>query len=181
MEREVVNIAICDDDYKVQFLIEDGVTRMFDEYGKKAIIECFDTGDDLCESYKKERFDLIFLDIEFKGKSGVEVGRYIRDIIKDEVVQIAYISGNTSYAMELFESRPINFLKKPISESDLKRVVNKFLIINEQKKDVLRIKIGREIYSIPFSDIVYMTSRGRKITLYGVRNKYEFYDTLDAV
>ena len=120
-----IKIAICDDDINIQFTIEGFLQHILEEYGVESEIECFDLGDKICESHEKGKFDLIFLDIEYEGKNGVEVGKYIREIVGDEIVQIAYISGNTGYAMELFEYRPINFLVKPITETEVKKVIDK--------------------------------------------------------
>ena len=42
------------------------------------------------------RYDLIFLDIEFPKMDGIEIGKYIREIKKDNITQIVYVSGRKS-------------------------------------------------------------------------------------
>lgn len=176
-----IKIAICDDDIRIQFSIGDFLQHILGMYGIKAEIECFDSGDELCRVYENGRFDLIFLDIEFEGKNGVEVGRHIREAAGDETVQIAYISGNTGYAMELFEYRPINFLVKPIKEAEIKRVLDKYLIVNNQKVDSFRYKTGSGIFRVPLSEIKYFSSSTRKVTLHGRGRGAEFYGSLEDV
>lgn len=176
-----IKIAICDDDIKIQFTIEKFVQSILEEYSIEKEIECFDCGDKLCNIYEKGKFDLIFLDIEYKGKNGVEVGKYIRETIGDESVQIAYISGNTSYAMELFEYRPINFLVKPISETEVRKIIDKFLLLNNQKLEIFQYKIGSNIFQIALSEIVYLSSNARKITLHGKNKNDEFYGSLEYI
>lgn len=176
-----IKIAICDDDIDIQFSVEGFLLHILEGYGIEAEIECFDLGDELCAAYEKGKFDLIFLDIEFKGKNGVEVGRYIRETAGDETVQIAYISGNTGYAMELFEYHPINFLVKPVSEADIRRVLDKYLILSGQKTEHFQYKIGSRIYQAALSEITYFSSRGRKVTLHGRETEAEFYGSLDSV
>ena len=46
--------------------------------------------------------------------SGIEAGDYIRNYLDNKQVQIVYISENSSYALELFQTQPLNFLIKPI-------------------------------------------------------------------
>ncbi len=174
-------IAICDDDINIQFAIEGFLQQIFDGYNLSVEIECFDAGDRLCEIYKKGMFDLIFLDIEYEGKNGVEVGRHIRETIGDEMVQIAYISGNTGYALELFEYHPINFLVKPIAEMDVKRVVDKYLILSNQKREKFQYKIGSKRHQVALSEIKYFSSRARKVTLHGKENEEEFYGSLETI
>ena len=176
-----IKIAICDDDINIQFVVEEFLQHILEEYNIESEIECFDFGDKLCETYEKGKFDLIFLDIEYEGKNGVEVGKYIREIMGDETVQIAYISGNTGYAMELFEYRPINFLVKPISEVDVKRIIDKYLIINNQKTEKFQYKIGSNIFQVALSEIKYFSSRARKVTLHGKEKEAEFYGSLESI
>ena len=80
---------------------------------------------------QRQIFDLIFLDIELKKKSGLDVSNYIRNELGNESVQIAYISAKTGYAMDLFEFRPINFLVKPLEYS--KVVITIFCAILQYK------------------------------------------------
>lgn len=176
-----IKIAICDDDINIQFTIEGFLQHILEEYGVESEIECFDLGDKICESYEKGKFDLIFLDIEYEGKNGVEVGKYIREIVGDEIVQIAYISGNTGYAMELFEYRPINFLVKPITETEVKKVIDKYLILSNQKVENFQYKIGSDIYQVALSEIKYFSSRARKVILHGREREAEFYGSLETI
>ena len=153
-----VKVAICDDDINVQFIIEGYVVKLLEKQGLKAEIECFDCGDALCEAYETGKFDLVFLDIEYKGRNGVEVAKYIRETIDDEAVQIAFISGVSGYAMELFDYRPINFLTKPISEADVKRVIDKFVRLYSQKIEYFSYRKGTAENRYNLSDITYFES-----------------------
>jgi DNA-binding LytR/AlgR family response regulator len=144
-------------------------------------MECFDSGDHLCENYEKGKYDLIFLDIEYEGKNGVETGKYIRETMGDETVQIAYISGNIGYAMELFEYHPINFLEKPVSEAAVKRVVDKYLLLSNQKFENFQYKIGSDRFQVALSEIKYFSSRARKVTLHGKEKDEEFYGSLETI
>lgn len=176
-----IKIAICDDDINIQFAVEGFLQHILGEYGIGSQIECFDLGDELCEAYEKGKFDLLFLDIKYEGRNGVEVGRYIRETVGDEAVQIAYISGDTGYAMELFEYRPINFLIKPVSEAEVKRVLDKYLKISYQKTENFQYKIGSDIFQVALSEIKYFSSRARKVILHGKERKAEFYGSLESI
>lgn len=176
-----IKIAICDDDINIQFAIEGFLQHILEKYGIGSEIECFDLGDELCEAYEKGKFDLIFLDIKYEGKNGVEVGKYIREAVGDETVQIAYISGDTGYAMELFEYRPINFLVKPVSKAEVKRVLDKYLIISNQKVENFQYKIGSDIFQVALSEIKYFSSCARKVILHGREMEAEFYGSLGSI
>lgn len=176
-----MRVAICDDEYKIQFLMEDYLEQIFREYDMKNEIEVYSNGEEFCRQFEKNRFDLVFLDIELPGMNGVQIGRFIREQVRDEKVQIAYVSGNTGYALELFEFRPINFLVKPVQLGDIRHVVDKYLLLEGQDTEAFRYKKGADFFQIPMSDILYFTSRGRKVTIYKNDGEDEFYSTLEQV
>ena len=128
-----MSIAVCDDDTKIQSIVQEYICKYSMEKDIDIKVDCYDTGEELCNQYQRGKYDLIFLDIEFTGRSGVEVGSFIRDIVQDEKVQIAYISGKTKYALELFEYHPINFLIKPFTEADVQKII---IGLNKERKNV---------------------------------------------
>jgi len=176
-----LKVAVCDDEIQIQFMIEGFLERIFEEYAIDAEIECFSSGEEFCDSYVRGKYDLIFLDIEFSGMNGVEIGRFIREHVGDETVQIAYVSGNTGYAMELFEYRPINFLAKPVVLKDIRKIVDKYLLLSNQKKENFQYKIGKDIFQISLSDILYFSSNARKVTVHRINEAAEFYGNLEQI
>lgn len=48
---------------------------------------------------RKNKLDILFLEIEMPGQNGIQVGEYIRDDIKNEAMHIIYVSSKTNYAM----------------------------------------------------------------------------------
>lgn len=173
-----VKIAVCDDEKIFCDQITKFLKDIFNEHSVECTIDCFLTGEALCSAMAHDPFDLIFLDIELASMNGVEVGTYIREHLKNEIVQIAYISSQTKYSMQLFESRPINFLVKPISYDALESLIKKYLLITATESKIFVFKYNREYQKIPLSDIIYLTSCGKKVTVITTNAEYEFYDTL---
>jgi hypothetical protein len=48
-----MKIAICNDDIKIQFAIEGYVQHILEAYNIESEMECFDSGDNLCEHYEE--------------------------------------------------------------------------------------------------------------------------------
>jgi len=119
----MLRIAICDDDIQFCSNLETLLLSLGKEYSIRIDVEVFYTGEGLLKLMRRgEKFDCIYLDIELTGVQGVIVGETIREELKDECVKIIYVSGKESYALDLFETRPMNFLLKPIDESKLTKV-----------------------------------------------------------
>lgn len=176
-----IQIAICDDEDKICLQLKDILGSISDEKSVEFIIQIFQRGEDLCKSLKDKDYDLIFLDIELPKINGIEVGKYIREKLNNEIVQIAYISAKTEYAMELFDYRPINFLQKPLDKEKVLKVIDKYMILREQDNYIFSYKKNREFFDIPMSEIMYFESSYRKVKVYMRNGEDEFYDSLDKV
>lgn len=176
-----VRIAICDDEQEICALLEELLIKILEEKGINYEIEPFYSGKTLCNELKMQKYNLIFLDIEMKEKDGIETGKFIREELKDESVQIAYISSKTAYAMELFEFHPINFLTKPLEQSKVQKVIEKYFAITEQKNEFFEYKKKTEFFKIQMSEIIYFESRGRKILVKTMNGEDEFYGSMEDI
>ncbi|MCG5104937.1 LytR/AlgR family response regulator transcription factor [Oceanobacillus alkalisoli] len=83
-----------------------------------------ETGEELIEQYQLHQPDVIFLDVEMPGMSGVEAAKYIT---KDEVKQPLFIftTAYDEYAMDAFDIEAIDYLLKPYEESHFKRALKR--------------------------------------------------------
>lgn len=174
-------IAVCDDEQIICSTMYNKLQNLSKSKSVIFEIDCFTSGEELCDEIKHTNYDLLFLDIELPKMNGVAVGQYIRETLKNETIQIAYISSKQEYAMELFEMRPINFLVKPLSDEKIENVIDKFLQLNKIDTETFNFKARHNYYKIPFSDILYFCSNGRKINIVTSNKEYEFYGSLDNI
>lgn len=176
-----INIAVCDDEKEICDYFKKELTEIFLSKNIDFNINIFLNGEDLCDEMLNTNYDLIFLDIELPMKNGIETGKFIRENLYNEYVQIAYISSKKTYAMELFESHPLNFLIKPISHDKLLQLIEKFLLISNIDNKTFKFKAGHQYKKIALSEILYFTSSGRKVIIITLSDTFEYYDTLDNV
>ena len=52
---------------------------------------------------------------------------------------------------------------------------------NKIDTETFNFKAGHNYYKIPFSDILYFCSNGRKINIVTLKKEYEFYGSLDNI
>ncbi len=178
----MLRIAICDDVKIICQQLEDMLADIEEETNEQFEVEVFYSGEELYRFLRKNnRYNLIFLDIEMRDLNGVEVGKKIRDEMNDETTQIVYISGRESYAMDLFEVRPLNFLIKPVSKSKVEAAVNKAIKILGENKHFYEYKNGNVNFSVPVGDILYFESDGRKVNIILMDDVKAFYGKLSEV
>ena len=181
----MITVAICDDEKKICAELECALIDIFGKLQTKHEIDVFITGEELCQKIEAgAHYDLIFLDIEFaKDKiNGVEVGRLIRDTYQNNIVSIVYISWEKSYALQLFEIHPLNFLIKPLEYDAVEKVIRKYLKIYRVWSEVFTYKFGHDVFKVQVKDIVYLESVKRKLVIHlSDGRKEEFYGTLKEV
>lgn len=175
-------IGICDDDIK----FSEELKKLVKEYAEKnnisVKVQSFVNSNDLFKSLEEEGlFEILFLDIELKETTGVIVGKRIRSDIKNEAMQIVFVSSKQGYAMQLFEIRPMNFLIKPIDYKKVSDIMNEYGRLYKFQSDFFRYSIGKREYRINEQQIMYFESKGKKIIMVTPDSQKAFYGKLSEV
>lgn len=88
------------------------------------LAECDDLPNGI-KAIKKHKPDIVFLDIEMPGRSGLEILDYFED---EEVnFDIVFTTGYSDYAIQAFKLSATDYLLKPINPDTLSRTVEKLL------------------------------------------------------
>ncbi len=180
-------IAICDDEIPTCAAVE----KMVMEYSKKHAIdfqvEAFFSGEALFRFIEEgNHVDILFLDIELTGVSGVEVGKQLRNEWKNTTIKIIYISSKENYALQLFKVRPIDFLIKPLGIEEVDEALDRALEELQVESQFFEYKFGHRHFRIPVKDIYYFQSEGKKIKVVNSTGEpFWFYgklnDTLEQI
>ena len=178
-------VAICDDEKRICAEMENGLIDILGRLNIKYEIDVYFTGEQLCAKMENgAHYDLVFLDIEFAQNTinGVEIGKHIREVHRNDMVSIVYISWKMKYSMQLFDIRPLNFLIKPLDYEKVEQVIKTYLNISELWSEDFTYKIGHDTYKVYIKDIVYIQSVKRKLVLQlADGRKQEFYGALKEV
>ena len=176
-------IAVCDDVASVCNELKTMIMDMKNDLICKEItIDTFYSGEALIDNIKEENlYDLIFLDIELGKINGVEVGHIIRKQMEDYVTKIIYISSKDIYDRQLFDVQPLHFLKKPIDSKKVFDDIQLAMKISEKENRNFEFKSFRNTIKVPYRDILYFESRGRKVFLMGTKNNYIFYGNINSL
>ena len=175
-------IAICDDEPIICSQIE----KIALDYGRRTsnsiAVDVYFSGEELYRFLEDGiYYDMIFLDIELKKLNGIDVGKKIRNEMNNEAVSIVYISGKESYAMDLFEVRPMHFLIKPIKTEKIFTVLQKGMELSNQLCQTFQYKEGHHIRKIEVKSIMYFESTDRKVKMITLKGDEIFYGTLADV
>lgn len=175
-------VAICDDEEFTCSSIETVLLKHAKEKEIDMDIEVFCRGED-CMNYMKEGmcFDILFLDIELITVNGIDIAKYIREEMNNEATKIIYISSKQQYAMQLFKTRPMDFMIKPLREEDIIAEFIQAQKLLDRGRQLFEFSTKNNRYKIPLNHILYFASEGRKISLYCETKTYEFYGKMDEI
>lgn len=162
----MLNIGICDDGVNTCAFFE----MMVQKYAKKKLlqvqVECWNSGETLKKALMNgNQIDVLFLDIEMYGLSGIDIGKYIRNQMDDHCMQIIYISGKSFHAKDLFQVQPMDFLEKPITDVQIEAALDFAVKLTGKWNGRFEYKVGKEYYYLPYRDILYFTSYGRMVRI----------------
>ncbi|WP_312059279.1 LytR/AlgR family response regulator transcription factor [Anaerotignum sp.] len=175
----MLKIAVCDDNNYICIEIEQMILDYSIQRDIKIDIEVFYDGKELINYIENEHcFDIIFLDIELKTTTGIEVGTILRKKLDDYITNIVFISSKTGYERQLFDVQPLNFLDKPIDKEKLLKCVDLVLKLIDKEKKIFKYKVGKVYRQIAFKDILYFENKLRKVKITTVDGTDEFYGTL---
>lgn len=108
------------DDERTQ--LED-LARMLRGFGSVEQVECAGNGQDALVKASASAYDAIFLDVRMPGLDGVELGRVLRRFASPP--QLVFVSAHESAAVEAFELRALDYLRKPVSRARLEEALER--------------------------------------------------------
>jgi len=138
-----------------QILVVDDENRIVDSISLCLQQEGFQTvgafnGEEALKFFKKEKFDLVLLDVSMPGMNGYEVMEHIFQMDEDAV--IVMITGNASVesAVRALKIGAWDYLKKPFELADLRKTVKNALsqkqIIADKKAMSARLEASEKQY-----------------------------------
>lgn len=176
------NIAICDDDEQFNSNLENLLFDYLENNNFKADIHTFTNPHELIRYMNNgESVDLLFLDIEFNDITGVEIGNTLRNELHNDLIQIVFVSVKESYAMQLFNIRPFDFLVKPVDYKKVNYLLDEYNRIYRVQQNFFEYHVGKNTYKIDEQAVIYFQSEGRKIKMITTIGNKQFYGKLSDV
>lgn len=180
----MINVAIVDDDNNICVELENILIEYLKKYYLKFNIDIFYTGQEFIKYLENENiYDIVFLDIEIGNLTGIDVGKYIREKLQNEIVKIVYISSHINYAMKLFKLRPIDFLVKPIDNDELINIMHILLNLINIQYEYFEFNLDFNKCRVYLKDIIYFTTLkgSKKIYLKTINKEYLFYGKIKEI
>ena len=168
-------VGICDDE---KICIERTLECL--EQAKKELcmdFKCitFSSGEELLKS--KEHMDILFLDVEMDGISGIEAMKQLEE--KDNVNYIIFASSHSEYVFDSFGFKTMGFLCKPIAYDkfikEVKKILNKLANV-----EPIEINVDGKNVLISPDDIMYVLGERNYVRVVTRQNEYLTYGNMKS-
>lgn len=117
-----MKIAICDDEITERKYLSSLVTAWAEQSNNIAAVSTFESAEAFLFDYAEHKdYDILLLDIEMGGLSGVELAKQIR--ASNNSVQMIFITGFPDFIAEGYEVAALHYLMKPVSDKKLSDVL----------------------------------------------------------
>jgi DNA-binding LytR/AlgR family response regulator len=134
---------------------------------------------------KVQSVDLLLLDIEMPGMSGLELSK---NIVNKRPV-IIFITSKREYAAEAFDLNVVDYIVKPVTSSRFIQAVDKAREILESKMEEVNLKEDEFVFirdsnivrRLKLDKILYAEAMGDYVKLFTPEKFYAIHTTLKAV
>ena len=170
-------LAICEDDPAERAHLEQLCTALLSARRIEHTLALFARADALAEVLEREegRFDLLILDIQMEGLSGMELAKRLYE--RRAPVSVLFITGCADYALEGHSVHPVHYLLKPVEPDALDEALYRDWREHHQPSAMLLRSGGRTV-SLPVNEIRYLESLNRMVVAHLSQEQPAFPITL---
>lgn len=162
----MIRIAICDDEEKAVALHEQFVKDSLQACSIGYEITTYTQSRNLLYDITDDGFfyDLILLDIEMPGISGMEIPQQIKAFLPN--VRIIFVTSHTEYAIDAFELSIFRYVPKSNLEVKLTTAVTDAAkLIELETGQEYTIQTAKRMEKIPYKDIYYIQRDGKNASI----------------
>jgi DNA-binding LytR/AlgR family response regulator len=142
-------------------LAQDVIKNHLQKAGRFKLIGTYRNAVEAKEALEKEEVDLIFLDIQLPGMTGLN---FLRSLSNPPFV--VFTTSYPEYALESYEFNVIDYLLKPVSYERFSKTVDKIIDgkifkaptseIKTSYREHIFIRSDSKFFRVSFSDIIYI-------------------------
>jgi DNA-binding LytR/AlgR family response regulator len=170
-------VLIVDDNKIARILL----TQLLEQVPSISIIGECENAVDAIEVLTKDNIDILFLDIEMPGMSGIDM---LRSLPNRPLTILT--SANKGYGPEAYELNVVDYLVKPLLLPRTLMAINRAVellkqrnvVVNEVEQEHIFIKENKIIRKLHMDDIFLLESKGDYVKIYTAEKYHIVHSTL---
>lgn len=168
-----MKIAVCEDEAFWQKQYAEMICRWAEEKKEPLDLRRFPNSESFWFAFAEEKdWDVLLLDIEMGGESGMELAEKIRR--ENGEMEIIFATGYAEYMGRGYDVDALQYLLKPVEEKKLFACLDKAARHQEKRgKKLVFETMEQGKLSLPAADIWYLEAWGHRCILYTKTQRYE--------
>ena len=159
----MINFAVCDDEPFYLDQITSALSSFQAEEGEFHI-DKFSCGEDLLADYAPGAYDIIILDIEMGGMSGLQAAEQIRRL--DSGVLLMFLTNHSEFAIEGYQVNAFRYMLKGQSDYLYLKQLASVIAAYRQSVQVFRIETKGRLTVCKLNQIYYFEVMDKTILLH---------------
>lgn len=173
----ILDCIIVDD----ELIARKSLERLCSKSEALHIVKICENATEALEYLEENPVDLIFLDVEMPGLSGIELMDHLAVL-----PNIILTTSKTDYAFEAYQYQVVDYLKKPITFPRFEQAVQKVIEIELRKQpqgdstDIYLRENGRYV-RVPINDILYVENAGDYVCIRTEKKSHIVHGTIKSI
>lgn len=163
-----MNSVIIEDEFAGQEIIKYKLNKYFPDFKIIKTIESKNEAIAYLTTHNLQ-IDIIFLDIQLKGGTGIEV---LNACGESRNFEIIFTTAYEKYALDAFQLNAIHYLLKPVNDVDFKEAINRIKLKRNVETETLFIPTRNEHHQVATKDILYFKSDGAYTDIFTSQKKF---------
>lgn len=157
----MLRIAICDDEEKILFKLEETTGTFFKTHCVDCKIQTYQSSGNLWYDLQDGiYYDMFLLDIEMPQVSGMDLAEKIRDA--SPAAKIIFITSHLEYAITAYEFSVFRYIPKTQIEEKLPLALRDFYKLHCLERDeYYTIEVKNHVERLPYREILYILKDGK--------------------
>src|SRR5512138_3830034 len=132
-------ILVVDDEHLIRWSLEQNLKKQ----GYEVITA--GSGEDALRIVREDQPDLVLLDIQLPGISGIEVLEKIKDFDEDIIVIMVTAHGGLETAVTAMRMGAYDYLNKPFNLDEMSIVIRKALETSDLRREVATLRCEKKV------------------------------------
>ena len=174
----MIYVAVCDDEVRAAEMLRDSVAAWGQESGRACKIDVFPSAEALWFAYEGGSYDILLLDVEMGGISGLELARRLR--ASGSRAEIVFITSHYEFSGEGYEVDALHYLVKPVTREKLFQVLEKAAGRLAAEPPSVIISFAGGTVKLYERDILYVESFRHDIVIHTHDGEYRLKENISS-
>lgn len=170
------HIAICDDESRILEDLRKKIEICFSTKEIEADYFCTQDSKEMLNCLKKEKVDVLFLDIDMPHITGMDIAAYLNENKINTI--LVFVTSQDALVYQTFAYRPFGFIRKTHIDNELDELADRIKKELNDRKQELTIVKGQDFARITIQDILYVEAEGNYLNIFTKEEVFKVRETM---